>query len=226
MEVSEGMKAENKQYAVIGLGRFGLTVCEELHQYGSQVLAIDINEERVKKAMEFVSTAIVANCASEETVAELKLDDYDMAMVAIGSDINASILTTLVLKEAGVKTVWVKANDKFHAKILTKIGADHIIMPERDMGIRVARKMLDRRVFEFHELGSGLAMTEIVIGGQNMGKSLGQLDFCQMSDVKVIAIKRGPEIETAPDWGKELEIGDILIIVGPEAQLAKKIRTL
>ncbi|WP_300181231.1 TrkA family potassium uptake protein [uncultured Aliivibrio sp.] len=220
------MKAKNKQYAVIGLGRFGLTVCEELNQYGSQVLAIDINEERVRKATDFVSTAIVANCANEETISELKLDEYDMVMVAIGSDINSSILTTLVLKEAGVKTVWVKANDKFHAKILTKIGADHIILPERDMGIRVARKMLDKRVFEFHQLGSGLAMTEIVIGGQNMGKTLGQLDFCQMSDVKILAIKRGPEIETAPEHSKMLEIGDILIIVGPEEQLAKKIRSL
>lgn len=220
------MKVKNKQYAVIGLGRFGLTVCEELNQYGSQVLAIDINEERVRKATDFVSTAIVANCANEETISELKLDEYDMVMVAIGSDINASILTTLVLKEAGVKTVWVKANDKFHAKILTKIGADHIILPERDMGIRVARKMLDKRVFEFHQLGSGLAMTEIVIGGQNMGKTLGQLDFCQMSDVKILAIKRGPEIETAPEHSKMLEIGDILIIVGPEEQLAKKIRSL
>ena len=220
------MKAKNKQYAVIGLGRFGLTVCEELHQYGSQVLAIDINEERVKKATDFVSTAIVANCANEETISELKLDEYDMVMVAIGSDINASILTTLVLKEAGVKTVWVKANDKFHAKILTKIGADHIILPERDMGIRVARKMLDRRVFDFHLLGSGLAITEIVIGGANMGKSLGQLDFCQMSEVKILAIKRGPEIMTAPEHSKELEIGDILIIVGPEAKVAQKMKTL
>ncbi|KAB2823560.1 potassium channel family protein [Aliivibrio finisterrensis] len=220
------MKVENRQYAVIGLGRFGLTVCEELHQYGSQVLAIDINEERVKKTTDFVSTAVVANCANEETIAELKLDEYDMVMVAIGSDINASILTTLVLKEAGVKTVWVKANDKFHAKILTKIGADHIILPERDMGIRVARKMLDRRVFEFHQLGSGLAITEIVIGGQNMGKTLDQLDFFQMSDVKILALKRGPEIESAPEQSKMLEIGDILIIVGPEDKLVKQLINL
>ncbi|MCP3699830.1 MAG: TrkA family potassium uptake protein [Aliivibrio sp.] len=220
------MKAENKQYAVIGLGRFGLTVCEELHQYGSQVLAIDINEEQVKKATDFVSTAVVANCANEETIAELKLDEYDMVMVAIGSDINASILTTLVLKEAGVKTVWVKANDKFHAKILTKIGADHIILPERDMGIRIARRMLDRRVFEFNQLGSGLAITEIVIGGKNMGKTLDQLNFCQMSDVKILAIKRGPEVESAPEHNKMLEIGDILIIVGPEDKLVKKLINL
>lgn len=139
----------DKQFAVIGLGRFGLSVCKELQDSGAQVLAVDIDEEKVKEAAAFVSQGIVANCANEETVVELRLDDYDMVMVSIGADVNSSILATLVVKEAGAKTVWVKANDKFHGKILSKIGADHIIMPERDMGIRVARKMLDKRVLEF-----------------------------------------------------------------------------
>ena len=102
------MKTGDKQFAVIGLGRFGLAVCKELQDSGSQVLAVDINEDRVKEAAGFVSQAIVANCTHEETVAELKLDDYDMVMIAIGADVNASILATLIAKEAGVKSVWVK----------------------------------------------------------------------------------------------------------------------
>ena len=113
----------DKQYAVIGLGRFGLSVCKELQSSGAQVLAVDIDEERVKEAAAIVSQAIVANCTSEETVKELRLDEYDMVMVSIGSDVNSSILTTLVVKESGAKTVWVKANDKSHGKILSKIGA-------------------------------------------------------------------------------------------------------
>ncbi len=128
------MKTGDKQFAVIGLGRFGLAVCKELQDSGAQVLAVDINEDRVKEAASFVSQAVVANCTHEETVAELKLDDYDMVMIAIGADVNASILATLIAKEAGVKSVWVKANDRFQARVLQKIGADHIIMPERDMG--------------------------------------------------------------------------------------------
>ncbi|PMJ85935.1 potassium channel family protein, partial [Vibrio splendidus] len=182
----------DKQYAVIGLGRFGLSVCKELQSSGAQVLAVDIDEERVKEAANFVSQAIVANCTSEETVKELRLDDYDMVMVSIGSDVNSSILTTLVVKESGAKAVWVKANDNFHGKILSKIGADHIIMPERDMGIRVARKMLDRRVLEFIDLGSGLAMTEIVIGSNFLGKKLGDLKLCKENGVEVLGFKRGP----------------------------------
>ena len=214
----------DKQYAVIGLGRFGLSVCKELQSSGSQVLAVDIDEERVKEAANFVSQAIVANCTSEETVKELRLDDYDMVMVSIGSDVNSSILTTLVVKESGAKAVWVKANDKFHGKILSKIGADHIIMPERDMGIRVARKMLDRRVLEFIDLGSGLAMTEIVIGSNFLGKKLGDLKLCKENGIEVLGFKRGPNLTKAPELDVSLEIGDVVIIAGPKETLSRKLR--
>ncbi len=220
------MKISDKQFAVVGLGRFGLSVCQELVSSGAQVLAIDLNEDKVKAVAQFVTQAIVANCSVEETVTELKLSDYDMVMVSIGEDVNASILTTLVLKESGVKSVWVKANDKFHAKILQKIGADHVILPERDMGIRVARKMLDKRVLEFQELGSDLAMTEVVIGSRLMGKSLAQLSLCQTDDIQVLGFKRGPEILKNPDLEKILEIGDMLIVAGPKDVLMAKLKSL
>ncbi|HAS6348323.1 TPA: TrkA family potassium uptake protein [Vibrio vulnificus] len=220
------MRRAEKQFAVIGLGRFGLAVCQELTDSGAQVLAIDVNEERVKLAASFVSQALVANCTHEETMAELKLNDYDMVMVAIGADMNASILATLIAKEAGVKSVWVKANDKFQARVLQKIGADHIIMPERDMGIRVARKMLDKRVLEFHPLGSGLAMTEFVVGSRLMGKTLGELALCKVFGVQVLGFKRGPELVKAPELDVELEIGDMIILVGPQDALANKLSSL
>ncbi|HAS6356107.1 TPA: TrkA family potassium uptake protein [Vibrio vulnificus] len=220
------MRRAEKQFAVIGLGRFGLVVCQELTDSGAQVLAIDVNEERVKLAAGFVTQALVANCTHEETMAELKLDDYDMVMVAIGADMNSSILATLIAKEAGVKSVWVKANDKFQARVLQKIGADHIIMPERDMGIRVARKMLDKRVLEFHPLGSGLAMTEFVVGSRLMGKTLGELALCKVPGVQVLGFKRGPELVKAPELDVELEIGDMIILVGPQDALANKLSSL
>lgn len=220
------MKIRDKQFAVIGLGRFGLSVCQELADAGAQVLAVDINEDKVKAATQFVTQAVVANCTLEDTVEELKLSDYDMVMISIGEDVNASILTTLVMKESGVKSVWVKANDKFHAKILQKIGADHIIMPERDMGVRVARKMLDKRVLEFQELGSNLAMTEVVIGSRLMGKTLGQLSLCQNDEIQVLGFKRGPEIIKNPDLDKVMEIGDMLIVAGPKDVLMAKLKSL
>lgn len=220
------MKIRDKQFAVIGLGRFGLSVCQELADAGAQVLAVDINEDKVKAATQFVTQAVVANCTLEDTAEELKLSDYDMVMISIGEDVNASILTTLVMKESGVKSVWVKANDKFHAKILQKIGADHIIMPEREMGVRVARKMLDKRVLEFQELGSNLAMTEVVIGSRLMGKTLGQLSLCQNDEIQVLGFKRGSEIIKNPDLDKVMEIGDMLIVAGPKDVLMAKLKSL
>lgn len=220
------MKISDKQFAVIGLGRFGLSVCQELTGSGAQVLAVDINEDKVKAVAQFVTQAIVANCTLEDTVAELKLSDYDMVMISIGEDVNASILTTLIMKESGVKSVWVKANDKFHAKILQKIGADHVIMPERDMGVRVARKMLDKRVLEFQELGSNLAMTEIVIGSRLMGKTLGELSLCQNEEIQVLGFKRGPEILKEPPLDRVMEIGDMVIVAGSKDVLMAKLKAL
>ncbi|GAL32298.1 Trk system potassium uptake protein TrkA [Vibrio maritimus] len=200
------MKAVTKQYAVIGLGRFGMTICKELSEAGAQVLAIDINEDRVKEVSGCVAQAIIANCTIEDTVSELRLSEYDMVMVSIGNDVNASILTTLVLKEAKVKKVWVKANDKFQYKILQKIGADKIIMPERDMGVRVAQRMLDNRVFAFNELGSGLALTEIVVGNKLMGQTLGEVNLCRSDSIKVLGFKRGPDIDPNPSCDQVLEM--------------------
>ncbi|USD63735.1 TrkA family potassium uptake protein [Vibrio sp. SCSIO 43140] len=218
------MKAVTKQYAVIGLGRFGMTICRELSEAGAQVLAIDINEDRVKEVSGYVAQAIIANCTIEDTVSELRLNEYDMVMVSIGNDVNASILTTLVLKEAKVKKVWVKANDKFQFKILQKIGADKIIMPERDMGVRVAQRMLDNRVFAFNELGSGMALTEIVIGSKLMGQTLGEVNLCRSDTIKVLGFKRGPDIDPSPSCDQVLEMGDMIIVAGPEKELYQKIR--
>ena len=220
------MNVEKKQFAVIGLGRFGLALCEELMDQGAQVLALDIDEERVKLAAETSSHAIIADCSDEETVAELKLDEYDIVMVAIGDDINTSILATLVLKELGVKNVWVKAKNKFHAKILQKIGADKIISPERDMGIRVARSMLYKHVFDFLVLGSGLAITEVVIGGKYLGQRLDEHPCSNIDGIKILAYKRGATIHDRPDDGVSLEIGDILIVAGEEVLLKQKLKYL
>lgn len=220
------MKIEKKQFAVIGLGRFGMALCEELMEQGAQVLALDINEHSVKAAAEIVSHAIVADCSNEETVAELKLDEYDIVMVAIGDDMQTNILTSLVLKEMGVKTVWVKAKDKFHSKILHKIGVDKIISPERDMGKRIARSMLHRRVFDFLVLGSGLAIAEVVIGNTYSGKKMHEHPCSIDEKLKVLAYKRGPNIHELPGQSMSLEMGDILIVAGDENILQEQLKLL
>ncbi|MDP2516027.1 TrkA family potassium uptake protein [Photobacterium damselae subsp. piscicida] len=220
------MSPEDKQFAIVGLGRFGMSLCKELSAQGAQVLAVDLNEACVKKAADIATQAVVADCSNDETVAELKLDDYDIVMVSIGEDVNASILTTLVLKEAGVKAVWVKAKDDHHAKILSKIGADRIIRPERDMGMRIARNMLDKRIFEFSDLGSGICLTEIVVSRKNMGKQLCEHPCCRRQELQLLALKQGPEVRKNPESGTQLQIGDILIVTGPQAILTETLRHL
>ncbi|PKG39658.1 potassium channel family protein [Psychromonas sp. Urea-02u-13] len=220
------MKLNDKQFAVIGLGRFGMALCEELSAQGAQVLAVDVIESHVKKAAEFASHAVVADCSNEETVLELKLDDYDIVMVAIGDDVNTSIFTTLVLKESGVKTVWVKAKDKYHAKILKKIGADKIISPERDMGIRIARNMLDLRIFDYLPLGSGLAIAEVVVGSKHFGSMINEHPCCQSEATTILAYKRGPTLHNHPDVTDKLEIGDILIVAGKEDKILEQFKKL
>ena len=226
MKVNSAMNVGKKQFAVIGLGRFGLALCEELMAQGAQVLALDIDETRVKLAADVASDAIIADCSNEETVAELKLDEYDIVMVAIGDEINTSILTSLVLKEMGVKAVWVKAKDKFHAKILQKIGADKIINPERDMGVRIARSMVDKRVFDFLSLGSGLAIAEVVIGGKHSGERIEVHPCVKSTKLKLLGYKRGSTIYDQPDLSVNLEIGDILIVAGDEVALQDQLRLL
>ncbi|WP_094751678.1 potassium channel family protein [Psychromonas sp. CD1] len=220
------MNLHNKQFAVIGLGRFGMALCEELASQGVQVLAIDIVERCVKKAAEFVSHAVVADCSDEEAVAELKLEDYDIVMVAIGADLNTSILTTLILKECGTKAVWVKAKNKYHAKILRKIGADKIISPERDMGIRVARNMLNKHIFDYLSLGSGLAITEVVVNSKHLGRPMYQHPCGLCDEMSILAYKRGPTIYSHPDLNTLLQMGDILIIAGQENKIKEQLSKL
>jgi len=220
------MNIDDKQYAVIGLGRFGLALCAELSDLGAQVLALDIDENSVKVAAEIASHAIIADCSNEDTLAELKLDEYDIVMVAIGDDINTSILTTLILKEMGVKSVWVKAKNKFHRKILQKIGADKIINPEKEMGIRIARNMLYKHVFDYSILGSGLAVVEVVIRKKDSGIPLTEHLCANTDGIKVLGYKRGATIYDSSQLTVSLEIGDMLIVAGEESVLHKTMRLL
>jgi len=156
----------------------------------------------------------VADATDEATVAELGLANFDIVFVAIGDNLETSILTTLVLKEAGVKKVWVKARDKFHAKILQKVGADKVINPEWDMGRRVAQSMLDNRLFDYLELGHDMVLTEFVIGLQQNTRTLADLRLLQQSDFQLLAIKRGEVLHNVLTGKMELQLGDILILAG------------
>lgn len=215
------MSNESKQFAVIGLGRFGISLCTEFARQGIDILAIDVDSEKVNQITNTVQQAVVADCSIESVVKELKLDDYDTVMVAIGDNLNSSIMATLILKELGIKNVWVKAKDQFHRKVLSKIGADRVIQPEHDMGVSVAQSMIDKRVFNYLPLGSGLAITEIIVLQDYFGIKLGEHPFVKSNKTTLLGYKHGPEIIQDYSLETALEVGDILILTGLESDLMK-----
>lgn len=203
-----------KQFAVIGLGRFGSSVARTLYQMGFDVLAIDVNEQRVQHMMTEVTHCVQADSTDEEAMRSLGIRNFDHVVVAIGSDIQASILTTLIVKELGVKWLVVKAQNDLHGKVLQKIGADRIIYPERDMGLRVAHHLISPNILDIIELSDDHSIVEIKATKRMVGKSLHKLAIRAKFGCNVIAIKGDDQMNIAPRAEDVIKEGDILVVVG------------
>lgn len=176
-----------KSYAVIGLGRFGTAVAKELAKGGADVLAIDINEENVSDVAEYVTHAVKADITDADTMKTLGIGNVDTVIVAVGRSMEASILATITAKELGVPYVITKAQDEMHSKILTKVGADRVIIPEKESGIRIARTLNNGNCLDFIELSEHVSMVEIPVRQEWVGKNLRELDFRRRYKVNVIA---------------------------------------
>ncbi|MDU5083303.1 potassium transporter Trk [Tissierella sp. P1] len=203
-----------KSFAVIGCGRFGAAVARTLYSLGNEVLAIDISEERINEISDEVTHAVQADVMDETVLKDLGLRNFDVAVVAIGSDIEASIMATLVVKELGIKRVIAKALSDIHGKVLTKIGADKVIFPERDMGIRVAHNLASTNILDFIELSPDYSILEITALKEWEEKSLGQLRLSTKYGINVMAIKRGNSISVSPNGEVVIEKDDILVVIG------------
>ncbi|WP_144529059.1 TrkA family potassium uptake protein [Peribacillus simplex] len=209
-----------RQYAVIGLGRFGTSVAHRLYTAGQEVLGIDVNEERVENAELSVTHAIMADTTEEETLKSIGIRNFDCVIVAIGNDMQSSILTTLLLKELGVDKVIAKALNKNHGQVLTKVGADWVIYPERDMGERVANQLLSPNMLNYIELSKEYNIEEIILPMSMKGKSLRELDLRAKYNISVIAIVSNGEIIIAPSPDQDIHENDILLVVGNKEDLA------
>ncbi|WML48938.1 TrkA family potassium uptake protein [Neobacillus sp. PS3-34] len=211
------MKKQN--FAVIGLGRFGVSVAQELNDAGHDVMGLDISEDRVEDAEEFVTHALVADSTEEEALKSVGIRNFDCVIVAIGNDMQSSILTVLLLKELGVEKVIAKALNKHHGKVLEKVGADWIIYPERDMGQRVARQLLSPNVLNFIELSQDYNIEEIKIPLSMTNKSLRDLDLRAKYNVSAIAIVRNGDIIISPSPDQVIRREDILVVIGNREDL-------
>ncbi|MBR7794707.1 potassium transporter Trk [Agaribacter marinus] len=205
---------KRKQFAVIGLGRFGSNVCKELYQLGHEVLAIDANESIVDSLKEFSSHAAVANATDERMLKSLGLRNFDFAIVAIGEHIQPSILCTLLLKEMGIKQVWVKAQNIQHFKVLEKIGADRIIQPEKEMAMRIAHQLDSEKIIDYIELSKEYSIVELVATKKISNNTLVQLDVRKKYGCTILAVKRRDEVNISPLPNDFIYQGDILVVMG------------
>ncbi len=216
-----GKKAMNRDYAVIGLGRFGGSICRELSEEGMNVLAIDVNEERINKYKDIASYAVIADSTDETALREIGIVDIDHVIIAIGDNIQASILTAVILADLGIKKITVKAQNDYHERILEKIGAHQVIHPERDMGRRIAHSIISSNILDYLELSNEHSIVEIKVGKKMLYKTLLELNIRVHYGCNVVAIKQGNEINVSPSAHYQLQADDVLIVIGSNRDLSR-----
>lgn len=210
-----------KQFAVIGLGRFGTSVARTLTGMGYEVLVVDADEGRVNDLSETVTHAVQVNALEESALKSLGIRNFDVVVVAVGQDIQSNILITLLLKEMGVRKVVVKASSDLHGKVLQKIGADVVVFPERDMGERIARMLVSENLIDQINLSPEYSLVELRPPGHLAGKSLLESDLRNKFGVTVLAIRREQDFIISPGASQMVAEGDILIVIGKNEALKK-----
>jgi len=216
-----------RQFAVIGLGRFGFKVAEVLAAKGAQVIAIDRNITLVEKIRDIVTDALQLDSTDEDALKESGIENVDVAVVSIGEDVQSSILTTAILRNLGIKEIIAKACTGLHAQILKEVGATRVVFPEEDMGLRVANSIFAPGVLDYIDLGADCNLAEIAVNGDFIGKSIRELHFKSKYGVNVIMIMKKTkkkvgdtgefvekEIKELPTPDYVLEEKDVLIVVG------------
>lgn len=219
-----------KHYAVIGLGRFGFSVAKTLAKYDAEVIAIDSEEERVKKAADFVTYAVQLDAIDEKALRSVGVQNVDTAIVSIGENIEASILVVMLLKELGIRNIIAKAVTTLHGKVLQNLGVNRIIFPERDMAIRVAHSLIRPSVLEQLELSEEYSIVELPTPDNLIGKTLKDTQLRTRYGVNLIAIKRKITTEKGmikDSWNVNplptdtIEKEDILVLIGLNEDLDK-----
>ncbi len=210
-----------KEYIVIGLGQFGMSIAQTLMQNDCEVLVLDINEKRTRAIADSVTCAVTGNVMDAELLAGLGIRNFDGAVIAIGENMEASIMATMVVNELGVPHILAKAQSELHAKILRKVGADRVVLPEWEMGIRYANNMVHDNFFDAVELSPDISMMEINVRREWEGKSLKQLNMRAKYKINVIGIKSEDGFDVNPDPDEPLNANSKLVSIGRNEVLNK-----
>ena len=217
-----GRSRNAKQYAVLGLGKFGMSVARELAAAGGDVLAVDCDEERAAEAKDFCTYAVKADVCDVGTLISLGISNMDGVVVAITGNYNASIIATITAKEQGVPYILSKASDPVHARILEKVGADRVIVPEKESGVRVARALSSGRFLDFIELSDRIKLIELSPRPDWVGSTLRELDLRRRESINVVALRmEGEEMTVSPDPDVPLTSECTMIITVDREDIAK-----
>lgn len=208
-------------YAVFGLGRYGRAVAKELVENGAEVLAVDIDEELVNDASAEIPYCKCADITDEDVIRQLGISNVDTVIIAIASNLEASVMATMLCKEAGVKTVIAKCSSEMNCKILSKVGADRVVLPEKESGIRLAKNLLSFGFVDIIELSKDVSMVEINVRPEWEGKNLLELNLRRKYSINVVAIIQDNNICVNVDPEKPLEKTMKLIVIANVSKLGK-----
>ena len=207
-------KGKDKQYIVIGCGRFGSSVAKKMCQLGNEVMVIDKDEDSIENIAEQVTHTAIVDVTEERDLKSIGLGNFDVVIVAISSDIRASIMATIMAKEMGVPKIVCKAKDELQAKLLYKIGADKVVFPERDMGIRLAYNLASENILDQINLDPEYSIMEIVTPTNWVGKTIIELNLRAKYDITVLAVKTTSGLKVMPSPNYKMQEKNILIIIG------------
>ena len=214
----------NKQYAIIGLGRFGTQIAKVLTQNGYEVLAVDKCESKAAALSEIATHTVVADASDEATLRRLAIDNFDVVIIAIGEDMQASIVCALCCKELGAKYIVAKASNEKHAKILEKIGINKIVIPEADSALRTAMTLINPHVSEIMELEEGYSVAEVDVPESWVGDTLVGLKIRNRYNINVLLVIRADSAAVIPEPDTVFNAGDNIIIGGFSEDVKQFIR--
>ena len=208
-----------KSYIVIGLGRFGAEAAVQLTTLGCEVLAMDIRSELVQHVSQDVTHAVVADAQDKEVLKALGAKDFECAIVAIGDDLAASVLATMNLKELGIPYIVCKAHDETHRRVLEKLGADRVVIPEMENATRLAKSLSSPNVLDYIELSEDYGIVEVPAPKSWQEKTLKELNVRAKLGVNILAVRRDQKINVSPAADFQIRGGDIVVMLGDSVAL-------
>ncbi len=208
-----------KSYVVIGLGRFGQTLARQLCILGAEVLAMDVSNDLVQQVADDVTHAVVGDAQDKDVLRALGVRDFDCAIVAIGSDLAASVLTVMNLQELEVPYIICKAHDDTHRRVLEKLGVQRVVIPEQENAARLARSLNSHNVLDYIELSEDYGILEIPAPKSWIGKTLKELNIRAKLGVNIIAVESADKTNVSPAADYQIRTGDIMVVLGDNYSL-------